>query len=104
MNTKFQNIINSKRPVLVDFYADWCEPCKQIPPILKEVKQDLREGIRIIKVNVDKNPFIATQYQIRSIPTLIIFKNGAPRWTGVGVCEADKLKEVIRGCITEQNH
>lgn len=103
MNTKFQSIINSKRPVVVDFYADWCEPCKRIPSILKEVKQDLREGIRIIKVNVDKNPFIATKYQIRSIPTIIIFKNGSPQWTGVGVCEASEIKKVIRNCMEEEN-
>lgn len=97
MQAKFQNIINSRKPVLVDFYADWCGPCKEVPPILKKVKKELKEGIRIIKVNVDKNPFIASKYQIRSIPTLIIFKEGLPRWTGVGICHANELKDIIRG-------
>ncbi len=81
---------------MVDFYADWCGPCKQVPPILKQVKDEFKESVRIIKVNVDKNPFIATQYQIRSIPTLIIFKEGMPRWTGVGVRHASELKEIIQ--------
>jgi thioredoxin 1 len=99
MNAKFQSIINSDRPVLVDFYADWCGPCKQVPPILKEVKEELKDAVRIIKVNVDKNPFIATQYKIRSIPTLIIFKNGSPQWTGVGVRNANELKEIVRQCM-----
>jgi len=81
---------------LVDFYADWCGPCKQVPPILKQLKDELREGVRIIKVNVDKNPFIASKYQIRSIPTIIIFKNGMPLWTGVGVRHATELKEIIQ--------
>ena len=96
MIAKFQNIINSKQPVLVDFYADWCGPCKQMPPILKDVKNDLKEHVRIIKVNVDKNPFIATKYQIRSIPTVMIFKNGKDIWKGLGVRPAQELKSVLR--------
>ncbi len=99
MNGRFQNIINSSRPVLVDFYADWCVPCKEISPILKEVKNELKEGVKIIKVNVDKNPFIATKYKISSIPTLIVFKNGLPRWTGKGIYPADEIKSVIRNQI-----
>lgn len=99
MNGRFINIINSEIPVLVDFYADWCGPCKQMPPILKDVKSDLKECIKIIKVNVDKNPFIATKYQIRSIPTIIIFKNGEPIWTGVGLHQANELKSIIRKYI-----
>lgn len=96
MNGRFQTIINSERPVLVDFYADWCGPCKQVPPILKKVKDDFKEQIRIIKVNVDKNPVIATKYNIRSIPTLIVFKDGIPQWTGSGVRHVNEIKEVVR--------
>jgi len=96
MNGRFVNIINSEKPVLVDFYADWCSPCKQIPPILKEIKSELKDDVRIIKVNVDKNPVIATRYQIRSIPTVIIFKNGEPRWKGVGVSTASELKAILK--------
>ena len=96
MNEKFLNIINSDKPVLVDFYADWCGPCKQMPNILKDVKSALKENVRIIKVNVDKNPFIATKYQIRNVPTIIIFKNGEPCWTGVGLQQATELTTVLR--------
>lgn len=81
---------------MVDFYADWCGPCKQMPPILKDVKTELKDNVRIIKVNVDKNPVIASKYQIRSIPTVIIFKNGEPQWTGVGLQNARDLKAIIR--------
>ncbi len=101
MIAKFQNIINSKRPVLVDFYTDWCVPCKEVPSILKEVKTDLKNSVRIIKVNVDKNPFIATKYQIRSVPTLIIFKNGLPHWTGVGLQNAVEIKKILRKCLDD---
>jgi len=99
MIAKFENIINSNQPIVVDFYADWCVPCKQMPPILKDVKDDLKENIRIIKVNVDKNPFIATKYKIRSIPTIMIFKNGKDIWKGQGVRPAQELKSVLRGFL-----
>jgi thioredoxin 1 len=95
MNGRFLNIINSNKPVLVDFFAEWCQPCKQMSPILKEVKSELKESVRIIKVNVDKNPAIATRYQIRSIPTIIVFKNGEPQWTGVGLHRANEIKTIL---------
>lgn len=96
MNPRFLNIINSSKPVLVDFYADWCMPCKQVPEVLKKVKQELQNNVKIVKVNVDKNPFIATKYKVRNLPTIIVFKNGAPQFTVEGVCKADELKEALK--------
>ncbi len=82
--------------VLVDFYADWCIPCKQVPPILKQVKHEMDEKLRIIKVNVDKNPLIATKYHIRSLPTVLIFKKGEVVWSGMGVLDIDEIKTFVR--------
>ncbi|WP_346854451.1 thioredoxin [uncultured Draconibacterium sp.] len=96
MMAKFNNVINSSRPVLVDFYADWCGPCKQMPAILKQVKDELKEQVRIIKVDVDRNPLIATKYQIRSIPTLMLFKEGELIWTGMGVRSANEIKRLVK--------
>jgi len=85
--------------VLVDFYAEWCGPCKQVPPILKQVKDDLRDQVRIIKVDVDRNPQIASQFQIRSIPTLMLFKNGETKWTGMGVRSVSEIKTVVQSAL-----
>jgi len=101
MNGRFLSIINSNKPVLVDFFADWCEPCKQMSPILKEVKLEFKDNIRIIKVNVDKNPVIATKYQIRSIPTVIVFKNGELQWKGTGLRPVTELKNILRQHIND---
>jgi thioredoxin 1 len=95
MNPKFLNIINSSKPVLVDFYADWCMPCKEIPQVLKKVKKELNGGVKIVKVNVDKNPIIATNYKVRNLPTIIVFKEGNPQYTVEGVCEAEELKRIL---------
>jgi len=92
---KFQEIINQDKPVLIDFYADWCGPCKIQAPILHELKQKLGEAVSIIKIDVDKNQRIAAQYGIRSIPTLMIFKNGEPKWRHAGVMQSDELESVI---------
>lgn len=96
MNQRFEHIINSSKPVLVDFYADWCVPCRQIPPILKKVKSELKEHIRIVKVNVDRNPYIATQYNIHSLPTVMVFKKGMPQWKTEGVCDIEEIKTVVQ--------
>lgn len=94
MNPRFVNIIKSSKAVLVDFYAEWCIPCKDVTPILKEVKKEISQ-VKIIKVDVDKNPVIASHYKIHRLPTLIFFKQGELLWTGEGVYGAKELKEII---------
>jgi thioredoxin 1 len=94
VNDRFLHKINSSMPVVVDFYADWCVPCKQIPPVLKELKQELK-SFRIVKVNVDINPFIAGQYNVRRLPTLMVFLNGKPVWTGEGLQSIGELKAIL---------
>ena len=91
----FNDIINENRPVLVDFYADWCQPCKMVTPILKEVKSELGEKVKIIKINVDHNPAISAKYNIRSIPTLMLFKNGQMRFNQAGVLPAGEIKRLV---------
>jgi thioredoxin 1 len=95
MKGNFNQIISSSTPVLVDFYADWCGPCKLQTPILKEVSRKLGEKVRIIKIDVDKNQTTAQRYQIRSIPTIILFKNGQPVWRQSGVADQQQLINII---------
>lgn len=93
--TQFSDIINDSKPVLVDFYADWCQPCKMVSPILKEVKKDLGDKVKIIKINVDKNSVISAKYGIRSIPTLMLFKNGQVKFNQAGVITAAEIKRLV---------
>jgi thioredoxin 1 len=102
MNPKFLQIINSSRPVLVDFYAEWCIPCKEVHPVLKKVKQEMGQ-VKIVKVDVDKNPYIASHYKINSLPTLMIFKKGKP-YGLVRVSTVQKnLKQFLRISFPEVN-
>ncbi len=95
MNSNFKSIIDSDTPVLIDFYADWCGPCKLLAPILKEVKDELQDHIKIIKVDVDKNQQLASQYQVRGVPTMILFKNQKQLWRQSGVLQKNDLINII---------
>lgn len=91
----FQEITNSDRPVLVDFFAEWCGPCKMMAPILADLKKRVGENASIIKIDVDKNPQVATLYQVRGVPTLMLFKNGKTLWRKSGVVTATELESLI---------
>ncbi|MFN8307631.1 MAG: thioredoxin [Ferruginibacter sp.] len=94
----FNEIIQSEKPVLVDFFAEWCGPCKMMAPILKEVKAEMGDAVTIIKVDVDQSPQAAYAYQVQGVPTLILFRNGQPVWRQSGVLPKNSLVKII------QNH
>ncbi|WP_055443301.1 thioredoxin [Lacinutrix himadriensis] len=93
--SKFSELINQETPVLVDFYAEWCGPCKMMSPILKDVKDNLKERVSIIKIDVDKNQALAAKYQVRGVPTMLLFKNGKQVWRQSGMLQKDELINVI---------
>ena len=93
--SSFNEIIQSEKPVLVDFFATWCGPCQMLAPILTEVKTNLSERISIIKIDVDKNQAVAAQYQVRGVPTMILFQNGKQLWRQSGVLSKEDLIKVI---------
>ena len=93
--SKFNEVINSGKTVLVDFSAEWCGPCKMMTPILKELAEITGPDVKILKVDVDKNQQVAMAYQVQSVPTLIVFKNGVVKWRQSGVMPAQQLKSVI---------
>ena len=96
MNAKFNDIINGNDLVLVDFYADWCGPCKMMSPTLQEVKLNLKDAVKIIKVNVDQHQDLANHFMVRGVPTLMLFKTGKMLWRQSGVLSARDLTTIIR--------
>ncbi len=95
MKGNFDSIINENRPVVVDFHAVWCGPCKMQAPILKQLAEELGERIKIIKIDVDQNQMIAARYQIQSVPTLMIFKNGEIKHKQPGVHSKQQLMSIL---------
>ncbi len=91
----FSDLVSGDIPVVIDFYADWCAPCRMMPSILKEVKNTKGDQVRILKIDVDKNPKLAAKYGIRNIPTLMIFQNGKSIWRKAGVAQAGEILSSI---------
>lgn len=93
--SSFNTIINKEKPVLIDFFAEWCGPCKMMSPILTEVKASMGEKVSIIKIDVDKNQSLAAKYQVKGVPTLMLFKNGQQMWRQSGVVQKNDLIALI---------
>jgi len=91
----FTELTKSEKPTLVDFHAEWCGPCHMMKPILEKLKEEMGDAIRIIKIDIDKNPALANQYDVRSVPTLAVFKSGQLKWMQAGVRQVAELKGVI---------
>ena len=93
--SKFSEIINIEKPVLVDFFAEWCGPCKMMSPILKEVKDELKDGVSIVKIDVDKNQSLAAKHQVRGVPTFVMYKGGRQVWRQSGMVQKNELVKLI---------
>ncbi|MEO8235278.1 MAG: thioredoxin [Flavobacterium sp.] len=95
MDSSFETLIKSDKPLLVDFYATWCGPCQMLGPILKEVKDTFKERVSIIKIDVDKNQEIAAHYRVKGVPTMMLFQNGIQLWRQSGVLSKIEIVEII---------
>lgn len=96
MIDKFQELINDEKPVLIDFYATWCGPCQAMAPVLENLKDEISDNARVVKIDVDKFPQIAGTYQVQSIPTLMIFKKGELLWRHTGAAPKSELLNLLQ--------
>ncbi len=99
MPSSFNDLINSNPLVLVDFHATWCGPCKILAPILIQAKEVLQDAVKIFKIDVDKNPAMASKYEVRGVPTMILFKNGQPVWRQSGVLQAQAIVHTVQSHV-----
>lgn len=95
----FSDLLNTDKPVLIDFYADWCAPCRAMKPILEDLKAKMGEDVMIYKIDVDRNQFLSERFSIMSIPTLMLFKGGEPVWRKSGIASVSELENVINKII-----
>lgn len=96
MKGNFNALIDSDQLVLIDFSAEWCGPCKMLAPILKDVKHELGDSIKIVKIDVDKNQPLANKFQVRGVPTMLLFKNGEQLWRQSGVLQKSQIVQVVK--------
>jgi thioredoxin 1 len=92
---KFNDLVNAETPVLVDFSADWCGPCRMLAPVLKQVKSQMGDQIRIVKIDVDKNQGLAAQYRVQGVPTMILFQRGKVLWRQSGLMDVNSLRQAL---------
>ncbi|MDF1697050.1 MAG: thioredoxin [Saprospiraceae bacterium] len=97
--SSFEALINSKTPLLIDFYADWCGPCKSFSPIIEQLKDDMGDSVRVIKIDVDKNQALSTKLKITSIPSVMIYKEGKLHYEGKGMHTLQQLKSKLSGLL-----
>jgi thioredoxin 1 len=100
MKQKFNELIKGETPVLVDFSAEWCGPCKMMGPVLEQLKDKMADKLKILKVDVDNNRELTSMYNIRSVPTLMLFQDGKTKWSGVGVMTSNYLENVVNNNST----